>query len=135
MCGICGEFIPLTSADYHPQVSANLMDRIANRLAKRGPDASGLFQQTPTDNSALSFGHRRLSIIDLSEQSNQPMLLSENNSANTQNRWALVFNGCIYNYRELRHELKKLGAVFHSNSDTEVILHAWRYWGENALRS
>jgi asparagine synthase (glutamine-hydrolysing) len=136
MCGICGEFITSISSAYHPQISAELISRMSQRMAHRGPDAQGIFQQQPTPHSALSFGHRRLSIIDLSEKSTQPMLLPEDSTHSQhsdQNRWALVFNGCIYNYRELRQELSKLGAIFNSTSDTEVILHAWQHWGEKCV--
>ena len=84
-------------------------------LEKRGPDDGGTWVQ-----NHVGLGHRRLSIIDLSDGGHQPMLDDE---------ISLVFNGCIYNYETLRAELIELGHEFHSHSDTEVILKAYRQWG------
>ena len=113
MCGICGEF-------RFDGLKADLaaVDRMTDRLQQRGPDHVGSYSD-----GALGFGHRRLSIIDLSERSNQPMVDPELGLA-------VVFNGAIYNYRELRHELQALGHHFFSDGDTEVILKAYREWGE-----
>ena len=90
-------------------------------LAHRGPDAEG---QWADDYVAL--GHRRLSIIDLDAKSNQPMLSHDK-------RYVLTFNGEIYNYLEIREELIKKGAVFRTNSDTEVIIEAYRMYGTDCF--
>ena len=91
------------------------------RLARRGPDHEGCYSDGP-----LLFGHRRLSIIDLSDRSNQPMIDQDLGLV-------LVFNGAIYNYRELRRELSALGYRFFSQGDTEVILKAYDHWGERCV--
>ena len=116
MCGISGE---LRLDGGEPDLA--LMGRMLTRLARRGPDHEG----TWSDGSLL-FGHRRLSVIDLSDRSNQPMIDPE---------WglALVFNGAIYNYRELRRELQNRGYRFFSEGDTEVILKAYAEWGEQCV--
>ena len=87
-------------------------------LRPRGPDDEGVWQQGP-----LQFGHRRLSILDLSERGHQPMVDSEL-------AFTIVFNGTIYNFRELREELKGLGYHFTSTGDTEVILKSFHAWGQ-----
>ncbi len=113
MCGIAGEFrFDGTVPD------AEAMARMLARLAQRGPDAEGQHADGP-----VRLGHRRLAIIDLSERSRQPMLDAASGTA-------LVFNGTIYNYPELRAELIERGHVFHSDGDTEVILRAYAEWGE-----
>ncbi len=116
MCGICGEL-----RFDHQQPDAATLKKMTVQMARRGPDAEGLFQDGP-----LAFGHRRLSIIDLSEHSRQPML-------DEQLHLALVFNGTIYNYKELRAELTELGYDFFSQGDSEVILKAFHAWGENCV--
>jgi len=113
MCGIAGEF----RFDNAPP-SAEAMARMLARLARRGPDAEGQHVD-----GAVRLGHRRLAIIDLSPRSAQPMV-------DTETGTALVFNGTIYNYPELRAELISLGHAFHSDGDTEVILRAYLEWGE-----
>lgn len=81
----------------------------------------------PSENNwTVGLGHRRLSIIDLTAAGHQPMVL-------LQAGLAITYNGEVYNYIELRDELRNLGCVFHTNTDTEVILHAWATWGEQAL--
>lgn len=85
----------------------------------RGPDGDGL-KMYNTTNALIGFGHRRLSIIDLSEGGSQPM---------EYKHLHIVFNGEIYNYNEIREELIALGHQFKSHSDTEVILHAYEVWG------
>jgi asparagine synthase (glutamine-hydrolysing) len=112
MCGICGEF---RFDGSRPSVS-DIM-RMSAVLVPRGPDADGVFQM-----NHLAVAHRRLKIIDLSEQAQQPMVDNELGLG-------IVFNGCIYNYHELRTELKSLGYRFFSNGDTEVILKAYHAWG------
>jgi asparagine synthase (glutamine-hydrolysing) len=116
MCGICGE---LRFDDQEPDLA--LLNRMLKRLARRGPDDEGCF----TDGS-LVLGHRRLAIIDLSERSHQPMVDPELGLA-------LVFNGTIYNYRELRKQLLARGYRFFSDGDTEVILKAYAEWGERCV--
>jgi len=113
MCGICGEL----RFDERP-ADLSAVGRMIARLERRGPDHGGSYSDGP-----LGFGHRRLSIIDLSEHANQPMV-------DQQLCLALVFNGTIYNYRALRRELRDKGYHFFSDGDTEVILKAWHAWGE-----
>ncbi len=117
MCGICGE-LRLDGA----APEAATLTRMSSRLARRGPDSAGSYTAGP-----LAFAHRRLAIIDLSEQANQPMLDRELNLV-------LVFNGTIYNYRELRTELQAQGYHFFSDGDSEVIIKAWHAWGEGSLQ-
>ncbi len=112
MCGICGE---LRLDGTVPDLGR--VGRMLHRLERRGPDHEGSFADGP-----LALGHRRLSIIDLSERGNQPMVDSELGLA-------LVFNGTIYNYPQLREELKELGYRFFSDGDSEVILKAYAAWG------
>ncbi|MET9111241.1 N-acetylglutaminylglutamine amidotransferase [Streptomyces zhihengii] len=112
MCGLSGE---IRYDGGRPDLAA--VERMTDRLAPRGPDGRGMWSQGP-----VALGHRRLKIIDLSERGAQPMTDSENGLTG-------VFNGCVYNYRELRDELRGLGHRFTSTSDTEVILKAYRHWG------
>ncbi|MFL6819850.1 MAG: N-acetylglutaminylglutamine amidotransferase [Bradyrhizobium sp.] len=115
MCGICGE-ISFKGAPDHLALS-----KMALSLRKRGPDAGGFFIQ-----QGLAFGHRRLSILDLSPNSQQPMIDSELGLG-------IVFNGCIYNFRELRRELQDRGYRFFSDGDTEVILKSYHAWGPRCV--
>ncbi len=115
MCGICGEL----RFDGRPADLAAIA-RMTERLRPRGPDHGGSYSD-----GILGFGHRRLSIIDLSERANQPLVDPELGLA-------LVFNGTIYNYPELRAQLKRKGYHFFSDGDSEVILKAYREWGEEA---
>ncbi len=117
MCGICGE---LRLNDQAPDLG--LIDRMMGRIARRGPNHAGSYSDGP-----LAFGHRRLSIIDLSEKANQPML-------DPDLGLALVFNGTIYNYPELRAELQGSGYRFFSSGDTEVILKAYHAWGPECVK-
>ncbi len=113
MCGICGELrFDRQSADLAA------IQRMMSHLERRGPDHGGSFSDGP-----LGFGHRRLAVIDLSEHSDQPLV-------DQALSLALVFNGAIYNYKELRHELRGKGYHFFSEGDSEVILKAWHAWGE-----
>jgi asparagine synthase (glutamine-hydrolysing) len=116
MCGIAGIF-NLNGEPVSPVVLRKMTDAIAHR----GPDGEGFF----TDRF-LGLGHRRLAIIDLSSAGNQPMVTSDK-------RFALSYNGEIYNFQELRSELEGLGYQFHSRTDTEVLLYAFAEWGENSL--
>ena len=116
MCGICGEL----SLDDSPADLGAVATMMEN-LERRGPDHGGSYSDGP-----LAMGHRRLSIIDLSIRSNQPMLDPELGLA-------LVFNGTIYNYRALRQELEGKGYRFFSDGDSETILKAWHAWGEGCV--
>lgn len=129
MCGIAG----IIRFDNKP-VDIDEMNAILNRLAHRGKDHCQIINIStqPLPNSPLSskanvvLGHRRLSIIDLSESASQPMAYDDGAL------W-LVFNGEIYNYVELREELKQLGHRFTTQSDTEVILVAYKQWGDECV--
>ncbi|WP_115422564.1 N-acetylglutaminylglutamine amidotransferase [Ensifer sp. M14] len=116
MCGICGE-IRFDGAV--PSVIA--VSTMADVLAPRGPDATGVVVR-----GNVGLGHRRLRILDLSDKSQQPMVDSDLGLS-------LVFNGCIYNFRELKSELEVRGYTFFSDGDTEVILKAWHAWGEECV--
>jgi len=95
--------------------------RMAETMAPRGPDGSGVVAH-----GRVAFGHRRLSIIDLSEAGAQPFV-------DTALGLTVVFNGCIYNYKELREELQAKDHRFASTADTEVVLKAWAQWGADAI--
>lgn len=112
MCGICGEVV----FGDDPANTARV-DTMARAMEARGPDAMGV-----TMRGRVAFGHRRLKIIDLSDKGAQPM-------TDMALGLTLVFNGCIYNYRDLRKDLIVKGHSFVSSSDTEVILKAWAEWG------
>ncbi len=116
MCGICGEF-----RFDRTEASLSAVAAMMNTMVPRGPDSCGSLQQ-----GSIAFGHRRLKIIDLSEQARQPMIDSALGLD-------IVFNGCIYNYRELRKELQDIGYSFFSNGDTEVILKAYHAWGPDCV--
>lgn len=116
MCGICGEI--RTSGD----VELTTLDQINQTMKARGPDAAGIHMQGP-----LAFGHRRLSILDLSAAAQQPMV-------DAQLGLGIVFNGCIYNFRQLRAELEQQGYRFFSEGDTEVILKAYHAWGSACVQ-
>ena len=116
MCGICGEL----RFDGGPADLAAI-GSMMGQLERRGPEHGGSYSD-----GSLGFGHRRLSIIDLSVRSNQPMV-------DPGLGLALVFNGTIYNYRELRRELSALGYDFFSEGDSETILKAWHAWGEDCV--
>jgi asparagine synthase (glutamine-hydrolysing) len=115
MCGIAGTFL-------WPGGST-LADRLTAAIAHRGPDGMGRYAHA-AGGGEIQLGHRRLSIIDLSPAGAQPMV---------RDGLALVYNGELYNYPELRQELKSTGVRFHGSSDTEVLLEAWRRWGPKCL--
>ncbi len=122
MCGITG-LIHKTSEDVlAKRRTLGAMDR----LSHRGPDAEGMVNIDLLNGYSLTLGHRRLSIIDLGPGGAQPI---ESHSK----RFTLVFNGEIYNYREIRTTLVSLGCKFQTNSDTEVLLQAWETWGKDSL--
>lgn len=116
MCGIIGCLSPDAAAR-----DAFIVAR--DRMTHRGPDDAG-FWRSP-DNTVL-LGHRRLSILDLSETGHQPMV-------SECGRFVIVFNGEVYNYLELKRELEQIGYRFKGGSDTEVVLAAYRQWGERCL--
>ena len=116
MCGICGQYnfgglVPVVRQD---------VEAMTRTIAHRGPDDEGYFVS-----GALGFGFRRLSIIDL-DGGHQPMADAE------ETVW-VIFNGEIYNFRELRHELESRGHRFRTRSDTEVIIHGYKQWGNDVL--
>ncbi|MFZ2101905.1 MAG: N-acetylglutaminylglutamine amidotransferase [Oricola sp.] len=113
MCGIAGEI--RTDGAFADTAA---VARMTEMLAPRGPDGSGLLAQ-----GRVAFGHRRLKIIDLTEKAGQPM-------SDPALGLTIVFNGCIYNYPELREELVADGYDFFSHGDTEVVLKAFHKWGE-----
>ena len=116
MCGLCGEFrFDGAAADLAA------ISRMSDQLARRGPDDSGTYRDGP-----LAFGHRRLSIIDLSSHAHQPMV-------DAALQLSLVFNGTIYNYRELRTELQAMGYQFFSDGDSEVVLKSYHAWGDQCV--
>ncbi|MCE2842174.1 MAG: asparagine synthetase B, partial [Novosphingobium sp.] len=116
MCGIAGIFHLSTPKPVDPA----RIERMCTAMAHRGPDGQGVWTAP-----GVGLGHLRLSIIDLAG-SPQPM-------ASSDGRAMLVFNGEIYNYRELREELRASGAMFHTDGDSEVILAAWQKWGPACL--
>lgn len=116
MCGICGSISQTTEDELRSEIN-----RMLPFMLRRGPDFGDVLVAAP-----VALGHRRLSIIDLSEAANQPM-----QSANGQ--LAVVFNGEIYNFRELRRELEAAGLPFITQTDTEVILHGYAHWGIDGL--
>ncbi len=136
MCGICGEI------NFNGNVEIDSIRKMCDVLAHRGPDDEGivLFKKNkilefkkPVPNKfhengfIAGLGHRRLSIIDLSEMGHQPM------SNEDESIW-IVYNGEIYNFQEIRCQLEKKGHFFKSRSDTEVILHSYEEWGTDCLQ-
>jgi len=116
MCGITGIFDSRGKRD----IDRTVLHRMNESQHHRGPDEGGMHVEP-----GVGLGHRRLSIIDLS--TGQQPLYNEDGSV------CVVFNGEIYNYQELIPELQRLGHVFHTKSDTEVIVHAWEAWGEKCV--
>ena len=116
MCGIAG--VLNFSGE---EVSSQILRAMTDALAHRGPDDEGTYADGP-----VGLGHRRLTIIDLTDAGHQPMTTDDG-------RLSVVYNGEVYNFRELRKELEALGHSFHSRSDTEVVLHAYQEWSEGCL--
>jgi asparagine synthase (glutamine-hydrolysing) len=115
MCGIAGLYgIP---------ADADVLPRMLDAIAHRGPDAEGV-HEIVSHGADVRLGHRRLSIIDLSEAANQPF---------EKDGLIIVYNGELYNYKELGEELRASGVRFRTTSDTEVVLEAWRKWGADCL--
>jgi len=115
VCGIAG--------CYQQAEGRKLVQVMSDRIAHRGPDAAGVWSHED-DRVAVHLGHRRLSIIDLTAAADQPLC---------KQGLTLVYNGELYNYKELRAELAGHGIKFATSSDTEVVLEAWRAWGPEAL--
>ena len=116
MCGICGQF----NFGNHAPVQRADIESMTRSIVHRGPDDEGYFLD-----GSLGFGFRRLSIIDLGG-GHQPM------SDREESVW-VVFNGEIYNFPELKRELQSQGHIFRTNSDTEVIIHGYKQWGDEVL--
>jgi asparagine synthase (glutamine-hydrolysing) len=117
MCGIVGMLVPGGIAAWEEQIRGAM-----DLMARRGPDGEGSW----SDGHACAFGFRRLAILDLTPAGHQPMLTADG-------RYALVLNGEIYNFRELRRELEQHGSRFRSSGDAEVALQALARWGIRAL--
>ncbi len=116
MCGICGYY----NLNGEPASQA-VLRRMTNAIAHRGPDGEGNY----TDRMA-ALGHRRLSILDLSDNGKQPMLSQGGN-------YVIVYNGELYNFKEIKKKLAAKGYVFQSQCDTEVVLNSYIEWGEHCL--
>ena len=117
MCGIAG-FVSLNN-----KLDIKNLIKMTDALAHRGPDNSG-YKIIENPNTKVGLGHRRLAILDLSEKANQPMQFDN---------LIIVFNGEVYNFKEIRKELEGYGYKFISNSDTEVVLKAFHKWGKKAV--
>jgi asparagine synthase (glutamine-hydrolysing) len=117
MCGIAG-FV-----DFKNLSSLEILEKCTNVLSHRGPDGSG-YKFIQNETAQVGIGHRRLSIIDLSNAAAQPMVY---------NNFVISFNGEIYNYKEIKQQLIELGHKFQTHSDTEVILHSWSEWGKEMV--
>lgn len=120
MCGILGGYWRAAPADLDTRLSSGL-----ETIAHRGPNDRG-YEIHRSERATVVLGQTRLSILDLSSGGHQPMLTEDG-------RFALTFNGEIYNYKEIREELAALGHAFRTASDTEVLLKAWVQWGEACL--
>src|ERR1051326_3239528 len=118
MCGIAG--IWNLNGE---KLSENKLRKFTDSLSHRGPDGAGYFLEEETN---FGLGHRRLSILDLSDAAKQPMSFADG-------RFQITYNGEIFNFLELREELKNKGYAFKTESDTEVILAAYHCWGKDAF--
>ncbi|PPR42947.1 MAG: Asparagine synthetase [glutamine-hydrolyzing] 1 [Alphaproteobacteria bacterium MarineAlpha8_Bin1] len=115
MCGIVG------CVDYKNIILKEEIIKMNDDLSHRGPDSKGIWAEED-----IILGHSRLAVLDTNKRSNQPMLSNDR-------RYVIVFNGEIYNFREIKFELKKRGMIFKTNSDTEVLLSAYKVWGEELV--
>ena len=113
MCGLLG------IVDYKKSINASLFNEMLNSLKHRGPDDEGV-EVFSLDSCSIFLGHRRLSIIDISSNGHQPMLYEH---------LAIIYNGEVYNFKDIRQDLISEGYSFDSNSDTEVILKSYHFWG------
>ncbi len=118
MCGISG------FTDFNKRTDQGILEKMNRMLAHRGPDGEG-YAMFDHPKATIGLGHRRLSIIDLTEGGRQPK---------TFGPLHITFNGEIYNYAEIKKQLEQKGHEFNSHSDSEVILHAYTEWGSNALQ-
>ncbi len=121
MCGIIGQ-IAFSHSGVRSQ-SGEISPPLIALMARRGPDGEGYW----SDGDFVTLGVRRLAVLDLSHTGHQPMLTQDG-------RYAIVYNGEVYNFGELRHELAQAGVRFRSTGDTEVVLHALAHWGSEALQ-
>lgn len=120
MCGICGYISKRKIED-------RILEEMRDTMIHRGPNDAGIWQsQTGESSSYIGLAHRRLSIFDLSELGHQPMKSADGNLV-------IVFNGEIYNFKELRSELEKDGVTFKSDCDTEVMLYSYAKWGDDCF--
>ncbi len=117
MCGIAG------FCDFTRSLNKETLKAMTDQIPHRGPDSEGS-EIYDTDSARIGFGHRRLSILDLSAQGNQPM---------ERDNLSIIFNGEIYNFKEVKKDLEDLGHDFSTHTDTEVILKAYRQWGMEAI--
>ena len=117
MCGIAG----LIDFKNEENINENNLRLMMKKIKHRGPDDEGIYKD-----KNIALGHVRLSILDLSKAGHQPMFCNDK-------RYVITFNGEIYNYIELKQELKNIGYVFYSMTDTEVILAAYKEWGKDCL--
>lgn len=118
MCGIAG------FCDFKNTLSEEVLSNMTRTLAHRGPDSEG-YKVINESNFRLGLGHRRLSILDLSEKGNQPFV---------RHGISIVFNGEIYNFKEIRQELIQIGYTFDTDTDTEVIIAAYKAWGMDSIK-
>ena len=116
MCGLTGAISAQTG-----RISRSDIARATARIAYRGPDGEGIYS---SEDGRVFLGHRRLAIIDVSEASAQPY---------RTRRCALAYNGEVYNYRELRDELREVGVTFTTSGDTEVVARGYEAWGIEML--
>ncbi len=121
MCGIAGV---VEYATNESQINRNVLKSMSDVITHRGPDSEG---QWISDNRRCGLAFRRLSIIDLSEAGNQPMTTPDG-------RFTIVFNGEIYNHKEIRRELKSKGYRYHSSTDTETILYGYQEYGKDIVK-
>jgi asparagine synthase (glutamine-hydrolysing) len=118
MCGIVGVF----NLD-QKSFSTEKLKKMTDTLTHRGPDGEGYYQK-----ENIAFGHKRLAILDTSEKATQPMTSEDG-------EWVVVFNGCIYNYKDIRKELQKRGHTFRTTSDTEVIAESLSAYGPEFIKN
>jgi asparagine synthase (glutamine-hydrolysing) len=118
MCGISG-FV-----DFKKKTDRDVLETMNRMLLHRGPDGEG-YGMYDHQHATIGLGHRRLSIIDLTQGGSQPQVF---------NGLHITYNGEVYNYAEIKTLLKQKGHIFHSHSDTEVILHAYKEWGKDCLQ-
>ena len=116
MCGILGIYNLDGNA-----IDTNILQEMGDQIAHRGPDGEGIYS-----NDNIGLVHKRLAILDPSEKGKQPM-------ESKDGKWIVVFNGCIYNFKELREVLKKEGCSFNSNTDTEVIAEGLSVYGPSFI--